>query len=76
LDVKKQFGGRIGSVTCGPKARPPSPATDDAKELRAIVCEIAAARIFTSILTPNYDRPHFNHIHLDLTPRVKWRIVR
>ncbi|MBW2524540.1 MAG: extensin family protein [Deltaproteobacteria bacterium] len=76
LDVEAHFGGRIGSTTCGPKARPPHPATEDAKLLRAIVCEIAAARIFTSILTPNHDRAHVNHIHLDLTPRVKWRILR
>jgi hypothetical protein len=76
LDVHEHFNGRIGSTTCGPKARAPHPATDEAKELRAILCQAADARIFTSILTPNYDRAHFNHVHLDLTPKVKWRIVR
>ena len=38
--------------------------------------EVARARIFTSILTPNYDKPHSNHFHFDLAVDVKWRIVR
>lgn len=76
LDVKEHFGGRIGARTCGPKAAAPHPISDQARQLRAIVCEAAEARIFTSILTPNYDRPHANHVHLDLATKVKWRIVR
>jgi len=76
LDVENDFNGLIGSTTCGPKARPPKPATPAALELRKIVCQAAAERLFTSILTPNYDKPHFNHFHFDLTPGVKWRIVR
>jgi hypothetical protein len=76
LNVKKHFGGAIGSRTCGPQAARPSPLTDEAKLLRSIVCEAAKQRIFTSILTPNHDRAHHNHFHFDLAPKVKWRIVR
>jgi len=76
LHVEKDFGGRIGAETCGPSAEPPNPPTKEALELRAIVCEIDRARIFTTILTPNYNRAHFNHVHLDLTPSVKWRLAR
>jgi hypothetical protein len=27
------------------------------------------------ILTPNHNRPHRNHFHLDVTPGAKWFIV-
>ena len=76
LDFEKDFGGQVGAETCGPKAQPPEPATTARGELRAIVCEAAAARIFTSILTPNYNHAHRSHMHADLTPKVRWRIVR
>ena len=72
----KDFNGKIGHTTCGETASAPSPATPEAKELRAIVCAAADKRLFTSILTPHYDRAHFNHFHLDLAPDVKWRIIR
>jgi hypothetical protein len=76
LEVERDFNGAIGATTCGARARQPKPATVEARELHAIVCEAADARIFTSMLTPHYDRAHCNHLHLELTPKVKWRIVK
>lgn len=76
LDVEKHFGGKIGSESCGPKARAPHPKTAEALELRAIYCDAAAGRMFTSMLSPNYDRAHHNHFHLEITPDVSWRMVR
>ncbi len=76
LVVTDHFNGRIGAETCGPGAVAPDPATQEARELRSIVCEAADARLFHSILTPNYDRPHFNHFHLEVTAGVRWFIVR
>jgi hypothetical protein len=74
LDVARDFSGRIGAPSCGPGALPPRSAAG--KELRAIVCAAADAHLFTTILTPNYDRAHFNHLHLEVTPEVKWHLVR
>lgn len=76
IDVRKDFHGRIGDKTCGPKARPPRRKTPESKTLRAVVCEAAKQRLFTSILTPNHDRHHHDHLHLEVTPHVKWRMVR
>lgn len=76
LDVTRHFGGKIGEETCGPSAQAPSPLTPEARELRSIVCEAADARLFNSILTPNYDRPHFNHFHMEVAAGVRWLIVR
>jgi hypothetical protein len=72
--VETDFQGRIGSAVCGPQAVP-SPRTAAAKELRALVCETASRKLFTSILTPNYDRAHRDHLHLEITPAVAWSLL-
>jgi hypothetical protein len=74
LDVEKQFHGRIGAKTCGPGTGP-SPATPEALELRSIACEAADAHLFQVELTPDYNWPHRNHFHLEVTPNVKWFLV-
>jgi hypothetical protein len=74
LDVLADFKGRRGSKTCGDKARKvKDPA---AIELRAIVCEAVEQHLFTVTLTPNFNRAHKNHFHLEVTPLVKWFWVR
>jgi len=52
-----------------------APDTKEAREIRAIFCEAAAARIFTTQLGPNYNKPHENHFHLEVTPGVTWRLI-
>jgi hypothetical protein len=74
LDVLKDFHGRIGARTCGPGTGP-WPATPQAKELRSIACEAAEAHLFQVELTPDYNWPHRNHFHLEVTPGVKWFLV-
>jgi hypothetical protein len=75
LDVSKDFHGAIGAKTCGPKSGP-WPATDNAKTLRAIACEAADAHLFNVELTPDFNRKHKNHFHLEVTPGVKWFLVK
>ncbi|MEO8701961.1 MAG: hypothetical protein ABI867_18090 [Kofleriaceae bacterium] len=70
VDVDKHFNGAIGAKACGDGAGP-HPATADAIELRAILCETVAKRIFNFHLTPNYNRPHKNHFHLEVTAGFK-----
>lgn len=74
MDVLDDFYGRIGAKTCG-EAGVPRKKTDKSLALRAILCETAAKRIFNVILTPNHNRAHRNHFHLDVTPGAKWFIV-
>lgn len=76
LDVARDFKGKIGSPACGPGSAPPKGAPEAAKKLRAIVCAAADEHLFTTILTPNYDRAHYNHFHLEVTPEVTWHLVR
>jgi hypothetical protein len=74
LDVLDHFKGRIGSKSCGENARKVK--TPDAIELRAIVCAAVDRQLFNVVLTPNYNRGHRNHFHLEVTPGVKWFMVR
>ena len=66
LVVERDFHGRIGAPTCGPGAGP-HPATPEALELRQIVCDAADARLFNVALTPDFNWPHRNHFHLEVT---------
>lgn len=74
LDVLDDFKGRRGSKTCGPKARKVKDAA--AIELREIVCAAVEQHLFTVVLTPNFNRAHRNHFHLEVTPNVTWFWVR
>ena len=43
-------------------------ASDWVVELRALVCELGASGSFSTVLTPEYDADHFDHLHVDLRP--------
>jgi hypothetical protein len=74
IRVEADFHGRIGAPVCGPAAdRTPLPPA--AKELRALVCEAKRLGIFTSILTPNYDRAHKDHLHVEIRPGAGWSLL-
>jgi hypothetical protein len=55
-------------MTCGPGAGP-QPATPEALELRKIVCDAAGAKVFNIALTPDFNWPHRNHFHLEVSAR-------
>jgi hypothetical protein len=74
LVVERDFHGRIGASTCN-GAPGPNPPTPDAVELRAVLCEVAEAHLFNVTLTPNYNAPHRNHFHLEVTAGVRWFVV-
>ena len=67
------FSGKIGARTCGPGALPT--ADDRSKELRALVCEARTSRVFTYVLTPNYNLAHRDHFHAEVKPGVRWFLV-
>jgi hypothetical protein len=43
-----------------------APQTGVSRELYDLLCEASAQRIFSTILTPNYNAAHRNHTHLDI----------
>lgn len=45
-----------------------TPSTEEGKALLAIVCALAESRLFSTILTPNYNEGHRDHVHLDARP--------
>jgi hypothetical protein len=74
LSVLGDWHGGIGTRTCGAGAGP-NPATKTALEIRTILCDAAQKRFFNVILTPNYNKPHQNHFHLEVTKGVKWFLL-
>lgn len=74
LRVETDFHGRIGRPVCGAGAGEPRlPAA--ARELRQIVCEASRKGLFTSILTPSYDRAHRDHLHVEIRPGAGWSLL-
>jgi hypothetical protein len=76
LVVEDDYHGHIGNETCGENQIAPDPPSDAAKALRALVCEAVDAHLFQVVLTPNYNREHFNHVHLEVKAGVKWFLAR
>jgi hypothetical protein len=75
LSVLRDFKGRRGAPVCGSRAAPG--ATPAARALRDIVCRAAERHLFHVMLTPNHDRDHRNHFHLELRPDgVEWLYLR
>ncbi len=74
LSVLDDFHGAIGAATCGKDAAP-HPVTAKATELRAILCEAVDDHLFNVVLTPDYNRPHRNHFHLEVMAGVRWFLV-
>lgn len=76
ISVEKDFHGRIGQKPCGPGATTSAGLPAEAVTLRQIVCEAADAQLFNVMLTPDYNWPHRNHFHLEVTAGVRWVLVR
>lgn len=70
LSVGSHFQGKIGDKTCGVGAMVPE--SEEARELRSIVCEAHDAGVFTYTLTPNYNVAHRDHFHMEIKPGVLW----
>ena len=74
IRVAADFHGRIGGPVCGAAvAKMQLPAA--AKVLRATACEAKRLGLFTSILTPNYDRAHRDHLHVEIRPGAGWTLL-
>jgi hypothetical protein len=74
LVVERDWDGELGSPPCGPGSAPAAPSEATIK-LRNIVCDIRAAGIFHHMLTPNFNRAHRDHLHLDIKRDEKRAII-
>jgi len=75
ISVEKDFHGRIGAKPCA-AASLSATTRPVALLLRQVVCEAAASRLFHVLLTPDYNRPHRNHFHLEVAAGARWVMVR
>ena len=66
--VNDDWSDRRNSVDpCEPPEKTDSKAQ---AELRGIACETGDAGVFSMILTPHYNRAHYDHLHLEVTDEV------
>lgn len=72
IDVKRFTlrGGREISVQRHYGRGPDAPAHKEGQFLRAVADRVVAEGVFNVVLTPNFDRAHHNHFHLDLASYV------
>jgi hypothetical protein len=75
LSVERDFQGTIGEPVCGDGARARAELSSEATTLRDLICEVARAGLFHHILTPNHDRAHRDHFHLDIARGARQRII-
>jgi hypothetical protein len=72
LDVEALWGGaERGAAPCDHVDDEP----EELRLLRDLICDTASRDLFQIILTPHYDRPHRNHVHMELRGDVDWSFV-
>jgi hypothetical protein len=74
--VEHHFFGRPGSQTCGLGAKRPRKDHPGARFWREVVCELDAMRSFNLILSPNFDRGHHDHLHLEVRSGIRWFLIQ
>jgi hypothetical protein len=75
LLIERDFAGRLGAPVCG-EAAVVEPESNDAVELRNIVCAVARGKGFHYLLTPNHDAAHSNHLHGDIKRGAREHVLR
>ena len=64
LSVNDDFVETPAHRTC----EAPAPSSREGRALLEIVCAVAETHAFSSVLTPNYNDGHRNHVHIDARP--------
>ena len=74
LQIERDWHGRIGDPVCGSRALVADP-TEASIALRNLVCDLARRGFFHTMLTPNYDAAHADHLHVDIKrDQTSWGI--
>lgn len=71
--VGPHWPSQIGAKTCGEGGR--ELRGRKGREILSLACEAADLRIFHYMLTPHFDEPHADHLHLEIKSGVKWFLV-
>jgi hypothetical protein len=75
LVVDRDFKGRVGTKTCTDAVRR-APRDPVSAELWGFACDAAEHAIFNVILTPNFNKQHKNHFHVEITPDAAWMLIK
>jgi hypothetical protein len=69
------WGASIGETPCGPDAVMASP-TAASVDVRNLVCAVARAGLFNTLLSPSYDAAHQSHFHFDIKSETSRLSIR
>jgi hypothetical protein len=75
LNIEHDFHGELGTPVCGPESRVLDE-TPEAIALRSLICDIAGRGLFHYMLTPNHDRAHHDHLHVDIKRNATRSVIR
>jgi hypothetical protein len=75
LVVDRDFKGKVGTKTCTDAVRK-APRDAASAELWGFACDAAERAIFNVILTPNFNKQHKNHFHVEITPDAAWMLIK
>jgi hypothetical protein len=75
LNVDRDFKGKVGTKTCTAPIRQ-TPRDAASSELWSFACDAAERAIFNVILTPNFNKQHKNHFHVEITPDAAWMLIK
>ena len=75
LVVDRDFKGKVGTKTCTDAVRK-TPRDAASAELWGFACDAAEQAIFNVILTPNFNKQHKNHFHVEITPDAAWMLIK
>lgn len=67
-NITRDFPKELGRPPCD--GREDHPVAGSQEDLRALVCDLAISGLFSVVLTPNFNRDHHDHVHVELNPRV------
>jgi hypothetical protein len=74
LDVRHDWAGWVGAPTCSEKT-PIASKKPNAGELHDLLCDVAGAKLFHQVLTPNHDAKHRDHFHLEVMRQTSWTML-
>ena len=70
-DVLEDYERNEGEPPCDDE-----PKTEAGKFMKNLACALHESKTFNVILTPNANKDHHNHFHMDITPDAGWYIIR
>lgn len=75
IEVLRDWSRKGGVKSCSEDA-PAAGLSNNALELRGILCDVAKEKMFHQVLTPNHNAQHRDHFHLEVMRGTSWTLMQ